>query len=86
MANRLNLKIEEVENLVDIATHPGYKVLEEICTKITNSRTQRVVNYNLENGSDRELALHKARLEGALQAFKELKDTVNKVKKAHLHK
>jgi len=83
---KLSLKYDEEEVLMEVLIHPGYKVLLGVLDRVIAEQRDRVVQYRLVGGTDRELAFIKCRHEGAMETKKNLQDLLTRVKKDNLHK
>lgn len=80
MGNRISLSLEEKGYLIESMDHPGYKIILKILDKVADERLERVAQYNLEGGSDRELAFLKARHEGSVATIRTFKELAKKIR------
>lgn len=81
---QVNLSVEEQEWLIEVLERPGYKVLLKVLDMVVQEQMQRVVQYNLENGSEKDLSLLKSRYDGAAQAVRNFQQLLIKLKRSTL--
>ena len=85
--NKLKLGVDDYDRLAELVVNDGVKVLTEtvldhLCLLIE----ERVLTFDLENRTDRELTIAKARAEGARKLQLELQTYVAKFKEKVLSK
>lgn len=81
----MKLGVEELEELREIMSLDGYKILLSELEKLVVSIQAQVLQYDLSNGNDRALAFLKARGEGAVKLFSTFKAHMNSLKSSKAH-
>lgn len=80
---RLKLTDEEREALVFLTEHEGFPALMKVLHALVQLRQIAVLDYNLEGGTEKELAIRKSLAEGASKLVVSLQQALQDNKKPY---